>query len=208
MRSITGISPLSTTLCRFVGPAFTMRYVPQPEDLNVSADLGSSTSVVLATTEAIARGDVLVLDMQRDGSVGAIGDVLATRFIDCGVVGVVADGGMRDVRELRDMDLPVFCAGAAAPPSPATLMAIASQQPIGCGGVVVFPGALIVADEDGGGGVPAHPARETAEQASEKEKQDTWTRRKVPEGGGIRGRYPPVAAHLEMYQRWRARQRG
>lgn len=206
MRAVAGISPLNPARCRFVGPAFTMRYVPQREDLNTSTDLGNPASVVLAATESIARGDVLVLDMLRDASVGALGDVLTTRFIDCGVAGVVADGGMRDVRELRDMELPIFCAGAAAPPSPCTLMAIAIQQPIACGGVVVFPGDVIVGDEDGVVVVPAHLARETAEAASEKELQDNWTRRVVAQGGGIRGRYPPDAEHLEMYKRWRATQ--
>ncbi|MBL8699428.1 MAG: ribonuclease activity regulator RraA [Alphaproteobacteria bacterium] len=204
IRAVAGVSPLNAARCRFAGPAFTMRYVPQREDLNTSTDLGSPTSVVLAATESIARGDVLVLDMLRDASVGALGDVLTTRFIDCGVAGVVADGGMRDVRELRDMSLPIFCAGAAAPPSPCSLMAIAIQQPIACGGVVVFPGDLIVGDEDGVVVVPAHLARETAEQAAEKEIQDNWTRRLVAGGGGIRGRYPPDAAHLEMYKRWRS----
>jgi len=207
MRAIAGVSPLNVARCRFVGPAFTMRYVPQREDLNASTDLGSPASIVLAATESIARGDVLVLDMQRDASVGALGDVLTTRFIDCGVAGVVADGGMRDVRELRDMEMPIFCAGAAAPPSPCTLMAIAIQQPVGCGGVVVFPGDLIVGDEDGVVVVPAHLARETAEQAAEKEIQDNWTRRLVAGGGGIRGRYPPDAGTLEAYKRWRAAQR-
>lgn len=207
MRAIAGISPLNVARCRFVGPAFTMRYVPQREDLNTSSDLGSPSSVVLAATESIARGDVLVLDMLRDATVGALGDVLTTRFIDCGVAGVVADGGMRDVRELREMELPIFCAGAAAPPSPCTLMAIAIQQPIACGGVVVFPGDLIVADEDGVVVVPAHLARETAEQAAEKEIQDNWTRKLVATGGGIRGRYPPDAATLAAYKSWRAAQK-
>jgi regulator of RNase E activity RraA len=86
-------------------------------------------------------------------------------------------------------------------------MAIAIQQPIACGGVVVFPGDLVVGDEDGVAVVPAHLARETAESAAEKELQDGWTRRLVAKGGGIRGRYPPDAEHLEMYKRWRATQR-
>lgn len=114
-RAIGGVQPLDGANCRFVGPAFTMRYVPQREDLNASADLGSPTSIVLKATEQIVAGDVLVMDMQGDSYVGGLGDVLVTGFIGRGVAGLVADGGMRDVRELRAMSSRF---SAAAPPLP------------------------------------------------------------------------------------------
>jgi len=205
-RAISNIRPLRDDNCRFAGPAFTIRYVPQREDLNVATDLGNPNSVMLKATEQIAPGDVFVMDMQGNGTVGGIGDVITACLIERGIAGVVADGGMRDVRELRTMGLPIFCAGPAAPPSPVSLMAIDLQLPISCGGTVVFPGDYIVADEDGAVVIPAHLVAEVVEQAAEKERLDAWVRAKVEQGGGIRGRYPPDEAHLEMYRAWVASQ--
>lgn len=205
-RAISGVRPLRDDNCRFAGPAYTIRYVPQREDLNVSTDLGHPNSMMMKATEEIAPGDVFVMDMRGDAAVGGIGDVLTARFIDCGIAGVVSDGGMRDVRELRRMSLPIFCAGAAAPPSPVTMMAMDVQLPISCGGTVVFPGDIVCADEDGVIVVPRHLAAEVVVHAAEKERLDGWVRRQVEKGGGIRGRYPPDEKHMEMYRQWVAAQ--
>lgn len=202
-RTVVGVGPLDPGRCRFVGPAYTIRYIPQREDLNAPSDLASTNSVVLKVMEEIPKGHVLVMDMQRQHQVGGLGDVLVSNLIHRGVAGVVADGGMRDVRELREMTLPIFCAGAAAPPSPAALMPVAVQQPIACGGVAVFPDDLIVADEDGVIVVPPHLARSAATEAAEKERLDAWVRQQVAGGSGVRGLYPPDAEHLEMYRKSR-----
>jgi regulator of RNase E activity RraA len=109
---------------------------------------------------------------------------------------------MRDVRELREMALPIFCGGAAAPPGPVSLMPVGLQEPVACGGVTVFPGDLVVADEDGVLVVPAHLAREAVEEAVAKENHEIWTRQQVDAGGEIRGLYPPNDANLEKYRQW------
>jgi regulator of RNase E activity RraA len=174
--------------------------VPQRENLNVATDLGHSDSLLLRATEKIGRGHIIVMDMQGCRHVGGIGDVLTARFIDAGAAGVVADGGMRDVSDLRTMGLPIFCAGPAAPPGPMAIMPVGVQQPVGCRGVVIFPGDYVVGDEDGVVVVSSHLGIEVGEQCIAKEKQDAWSRSQVEAGGGLRGRYPPDAAHLEMYK--------
>jgi regulator of RNase E activity RraA len=205
-RAIMDVAPLNPANCRFCGPAYTLRYVPQREDMNVATDLGNPNSIVLKAIEEIAPGSVLVMDMQANRYVGGLGDVLVSGLIARGVAGIVSDGGMRDVREIRDMSLPIFCAGAAAPPSPVSLMPAGVQEMIGCGGVVVIPGDFVVGDEDGVMVVPAHLADDVATQGIEKERLDAWVRSKVEKDGGVRGRYPPDAAHMEMYQAWKAKQ--
>jgi regulator of RNase E activity RraA len=205
-RAIMGVAPLNPADCRFCGPAYTIRYVPQREDLNAETDLGNPNSVVLKAIEGIAPGSVLVMDMQQNRHVGGLGDVLVSGLIARGVAGIVSDGGMRDVRDLRGMGMPIFCAGAAAPPSPCGLMPAGTQEMIGCGGVVVLPGDFVVGDEDGVMVVPAHLADDVATQGAEKERLDAWVRSKVEKDGDVRGRYPPDAAHMDMYNAWKATQ--
>ena len=130
-RAVMDVHPLNPQNCRFAGPAYTIRYVPQREDLNVATDLGNPNSIVLRAIEEIAPGSVLVMDMQANCYVGGLGDVLVSGLIARGVTAIVSDGGMRDVREIRDMGLPIFCAAAAAPPSPAVSMRAARPRPMG-----------------------------------------------------------------------------
>jgi regulator of RNase E activity RraA len=206
-RAIPGIAPLDAGNCRFVGPAYTLRYVPQREDLNASSDIANPASPMLRATDEIPKGAVFVLDMLCNGYVGGLGDVMTTRLISRGVAGVVADGGMRDVREIRALGLPVFCKGPAAPPSPVGLMPADIQVPISCGGIVVFPGDILVGDEDGVAVIPAHLAAEVAAQGIEKELLDGWVRAEVEKGQGIFGLYPPNAENLERFHAWRKTQK-
>lgn len=206
MRAIPGISPIDPAKCHFVGPAFTLRYVPMREDLALALDIGNPENAMLQATQQIPAGSVLVMDMCGNGAVGGLGDVLTTRMMVRGVTGIVADGGMRDVAEIRAMGMPTYCKGPAAPAGPSALIPIAIQQPIGCGGVLIFPGDIIVADEDGVAVIPVHLAEDVARQALEKEALDGWIRKRVAEGGDIFGLYPPNEANLERFRAWKAAQ--
>ncbi|WP_262268864.1 ribonuclease activity regulator RraA [Microvirga yunnanensis] len=204
MRAINGVRPIDLANCRFAGPAFTLRYVPQREDLSVSGDIGNPNNAMLKATQQIAVGSVLVMDMMGNGSVGGLGDVLTTSFLARGVAGIVSDGGMRDVSEIAALGMPIYCKGPAAPPSPSALMPIDIQQPIACGGVLVLPGDFIVADNDGVAVIPAHVADDVAEQVVDKELMESWIRSRVAEGEGVYGLYPPNEANLERYRQWKS----
>jgi regulator of RNase E activity RraA len=203
MRAISGVRPIDSRNCRFAGPAFTLRYVPQREDLSVSGDIANPNNAMLKATQQISPGSVLVMDMMGNGSVGGLGDVLTTSFQAQGVAGIVADGGMRDVGEISQLGMPVYCKGPAAPPSPSALIPIDIQQPIACGGVLVFPGDFIVADDDGVAVIPAHVADDVADQVVDKELMESWIRSRVAEGEGVFGLYPPNEANLEKYREWK-----
>lgn len=198
-RAVQGVKPLDPGNCTFAGPAYTLRYVPQREDLNVSTDLGAPDSLVAKALEEIPEGATLVIDMYRDARVGALGDVLISQLIYRGVAGIVADGGMRDVQQIKALGLPIYCAGPAAPPAPSGLMPADMQTIIGCGGVAVVPGDFVVADEDGVAIIPAALAAEVAEAAIAKEKQDAWVQKQVASGSGVRGYYPPSPETMERY---------
>jgi len=205
-RAVRGVRPINPARCRFVGPAYTIRYVPIREDLTESSSLASPTSHLKGTLDAIPAGSVVVIDMMRDDSSGALGDVLIARLIAIGVAGVVADGGMRDVSVIADMALPVFCAARAAPPSTRSLLCADVQQRIGCGGVLVHPGDIVVADGDGVAVIPRHLAAEVAKKGAEQERMEVWIKRRVENGAPVAGLYPPGEHMMEEYRAWAAQE--
>lgn len=108
------------------------------------------------------------------GNLGTLGDILALRLKVRGVAGVLSDGAMRDTPVIGKFDFPVFCAAAAAPPSMNHLHPVEVQAPVGICGVPVYPGDVIVADEDGAIVVPRHLADEVARDSFEQERLEKF----------------------------------
>ena len=98
--------------------------------------------------------------------------------------------------------MPIFCAAFAAPPSFARMMAADAGRPIGCGGVAVFPGDIVVADDDGVVVIGRHLAAEVARDGLEQERLERFVRRRVDRGASIVGLYPPNDVALAAYRRW------
>jgi regulator of RNase E activity RraA len=96
--------------------------------------------------------------------------------------------------------LPVWCQGAAAPPSVAGLTFVAWQQPIACGGVAVFPDDVIVVDDDGAVLIPAALVEEVTKIAVEQERLETWIMGEVERGAALPGLYPPNAENKARYE--------
>ena len=116
------------------------------------------------------------------------------------VAALVTDGVVRDVAGVLGTGLPVWCNGAAAPPSVAGLTFVAWQQPIGCGGVAVFPGDVVVVDDDGAVLIPADLLDAMLELAPEQERLETWIMGQVEQGAALPGLYPPNADNQARYQ--------
>jgi len=199
-RAVRGVRPVDPKRCTFIGPAYTVRYVPLREDLAAKASVVSPGSPLLGTMDAVPAGSVVVMDMGGDDTSGAIGDVIMARLITLGVAGVVVDGGMRDGMAITAMTMPVWCRAIAAPPSPRSLMAVGVQEVIGCGGVMVEPGDVVVADGDGVAVIPRHLADEVARDGAEHEEIEVWIRAQIEKGAPLRGLYPPTD---EVFTRWR-----
>jgi len=96
--------------------------------------------------------------------------------------------------------LPVWCNGAAAPPSVAGLTFVAWQQPIACGGVAVFPGDVVVVDDDGAVLIPAALLDEMLTLAPEQERLEAWIMAEVEAGAALSGLYPPNAENKARYE--------
>ncbi|MFL5441606.1 MAG: hypothetical protein ACJ79W_20830, partial [Myxococcales bacterium] len=97
-------------------------------------------------------------------------------------------------------DLPLWCSGVAAPPSVAGLTFVGWQEPIGCGGVAVFPDDVVVADDDGAVVIPAKLVEEVVAGAPEQERMEGWIMAEVDKGVPLPGLYPMNAETKARYE--------
>lgn len=201
-----GVRPLGQYGANLVGPAFTLRNIPAREDLDRVEGFANPEHPQRKAIETTPAGHVLVVDCRGDTRAASGGEILTTRLMLRGVAGVVSDGGIRDSAPIAKLPMPVFCAGPAAPLNLVAHHASELQVPIGCGGVAVYPGDLIVGDADGVVVVPAHLAEEVARDADEQERMETWILSRIQQGASLPGTYPPDAAARAAYEAWRATQ--
>jgi regulator of RNase E activity RraA len=194
-----GTRPLNPGQPRVVGPAFTLRFVPAREDLATPASWANPIST-RAAIEAMPAGCVAVVDAMGVTDAGIFGDILCARMRTRGVAALVTDGVVRDVAGIRGTGLPVWCQGAAAPPSVAGLTFVNWGEPIGCGGVAVFPDDVVVVDEDGAVLIPAALVGEVVAEAVEQERLETWIMSEVGRGTPLPGLYPPNAQTKARYE--------
>lgn len=200
---LRGTVPLRAGQPRLVGPAFTLRFVPAREDL-ATPESWSSPRSTRAAIEAMPSGCIAVVDAMGVTDAGIFGDILCGRMHQRGVAGLVTDGVVRDVAGVLGTGLPVWCRGAAAPPSVAGLTFVGWQEPIGCGGVAVFPDDVIVVDDDGAVVIPAALLDHVLEHGPEQERLEAWIMREVEAGVALPGLYPANAATRARYDAYKA----
>ncbi|MEM1277405.1 MAG: ribonuclease activity regulator RraA [Pseudomonadota bacterium] len=198
-----GAQPMAAKQERLVGPAFTLRFVPGREDLATPASWMSPKST-RAAIEAMPEGVICVIDAMGVRDAGVFGDILCARMAKRGVTALVTDGVLRDAEGVRRTGLPVWCQGVAAPPSIAGLTFVDWQQPIGCGGVAVFPDDVIVADEDGAVLIPAAELDHVLEHAPEQERMEGWIMDQVLDHNAtLPGLYPMNDQTKARYEAWK-----
>jgi regulator of RNase E activity RraA len=199
-----GTRPLSPGQPRLVGKAFTLRFVPAREDL-ATPESWSKPISTRAAIEAMPEGCICVADARGVTDAGIFGDILCARMRMRKVAALVTDGVLRDVAGVRATGLPVWCQGAAAPPSVAGLTFVGWNEPIGCGGVAVFPDDWVVVDDDGAVLIPAAFVEELLATAPEQERLEAWIMEEVEKGASLPGLYPPNAENKARYEKSRKR---
>jgi regulator of RNase E activity RraA len=194
-----GPMPLLGTGKRLVGPAFTLRFVPAREDLATPESWGKPIST-RAAIEAMPESCIAVADAMGITSAGIFGDILTMRMRRRGVTALVTDGVIRDKAGVLATELPVWCAGTAAPASVNGLTFVGWQEPIGCGGVAVFPDDVIVVDEDGAVVIPQALVDFVASEGAEHERYEAWVVSEVERGVKLPGLYPPNEEAKARYE--------
>ncbi|PSK83442.1 regulator of RNase E activity RraA [Limimaricola soesokkakensis] len=203
---IRGAMPMREGEDRVVGPAFTFRFVPAREDLATPASWGSPIST-RAAIEEMPEGAIAVIDAMGITDAGVFGDILCARMVKRGAAGLITDGVIRDRAGVMQTGLPIWARGAAAPPSVAGLTFTGWQETVGCGGVCVVPGDVIVADADGAVVIPAAMVEEVTAEAIEQERMEGWIVEEVERGEKLPGLYPMNEATRARYAAWKEGQR-
>jgi regulator of RNase E activity RraA len=202
---LQGVFLLNRNAPRMVGEAYTLRYIPAREDLDQLGAFEGRGHPQREAIEACPPGHVLVMDARRDASAATGGDILMTRLMVRGVAGVVTDGGLRDSQTIETLPWPAYCGARSAPLNLVRHHAVDSQVPIGCGGVPVYPGDVVVGDQEGVVVIPAAMAEEVAREAGAQSEFEDWVEARVREGRSIFGLYPPSAETKAEYEAFKRR---
>jgi regulator of RNase E activity RraA len=201
---MNGPKPLVPGGERLIGPAFTLRFVPAREDLATPESWGKPIST-RAAIEAMPEGAIAVADAMGHTGAGIFGDILCARMRRRKVTALVTDGVLRDRTGVLASALPVWCAGMAAPASVNGLTFVGWNEPIGCGGVAIFPDDIIVADDDGAVVIPRDLLDFVAHEGAEHELYESWVFTEVEKGVPLPGLYPPNDDARARYAAWRKR---
>lgn len=202
---LNGVRPMNPAAARFVGEAVTLRNIPAREDIDLVENFRDPNHPQRKAIETVGPGQVLVLECRGDLRAANSGAILLTRAMTRGAEAIVSDGALRDSPDIEKLDFPVFAAGRSATISLAVHHAVAVNVPIGCAGVPVYPGDILVGDEEGVVVIPRHLAAEIATPAANQENLESFIIEKVRGGAALPGTYPPNAETLAEYETWRNR---
>ena len=201
---IQDVRPVSPKPRNMVGQAYTLRYIPAREDLNPLSVFQDPAHPQRVGVEEIPPGHVMIIDSRKDPRAASAGSILVTRMMKRGVAGVVTDGGFRDAPEIGQMDIPSYHNRPSAPTNLTIHQAIELNGPIGCGDVAVFPGDVIVGDQEGVIVIPLHMVDDIAHESTEMTAFEDFVTEQVKAGAEVIGLYPATSEKAQAdYAAWR-----
>lgn len=204
---IQGVHPVRARGRNMVGPAFTLRYIPAREDRNQLSEFRNPEHPQRVAVETCPAGHVLVMDSRKDPRAASAGDILVTRLMVRGVAGVVTDGGFRDAAIIGGLDIPAYHTRPSSPTNLTLHEALDLNVPIGCGDVAVFPGDILVGDDDCVIVIPQAIAADVADEAVEMTAYEDFVVEKVKSGTPVIGLYPRTQEHFaDEFAVWRKRE--
>ena len=196
---IQGVSRVNQKKVKMVGQAFTLRYIPAREDLDTVSAFKDPEHPQRFAVESVPAGMILVSDCRQDASAASAGSILLSRLEYRECAGFVSDAGIRDFEHASEMDLPIFCAKPSAPTNLTKHHGVDLQLPVGCGGVAVYPGDVLVGDGDGVIVIPVEIADEISQEAIKMEQFEDYVIEQVQAGAKVIGLYPPNDESLAKY---------
>jgi regulator of RNase E activity RraA len=195
---IQNVHPLNPNAGNMVGEAYTLRYMPAREDLNLVSVFQDHSHPQRKAIEECPEGAVMVIDSRKDARAASAGSILVTRLMVRKAAGIVTDGGFRDSPEIAKLDFPSYHSRPSAPTNLTVHQAIAINEPIGCGDAPVFPDDVIVGDAEGVVVIPAHLANDIAAEAVEMTAFEDFVTEQVKKGRSILGLYPATEVQTRV----------
>jgi len=187
---IQDVVPLKKGRATMVGEAFTLRYIPAREDLNGIEVFKNPKHPQRVAVETCPEDAVLVIDSRKNPRAASAGSILITRLMVRGAAGIVTDGGFRDSAEITDLPFSSYHSRPSAPTNLTLHQAMDINVPIGCGDVAVFPGDIILGDDDGVMVIPYHLVDEVIEESTKMTLFEEFVLEQVQKGKTIVGLYP------------------
>lgn len=197
------VNPLRVTQPRMVGVAYTMRFIPSREDKSGPMSPGRGR-IQSRAMEECPPGHVLVVDSRGDARAASAGDLYIGRLKARGCAGIVTDGGLRDSEGILRTGLPAYLRRPTSPPSPIVHNPIELNVPIGCGGVAVYPGDIVVGDCDGVVIIPSDIVDAVAEECVASTLYDEFAEEEVARGRPLEGLFPgPGPEAKRDFEAWK-----
>jgi regulator of RNase E activity RraA len=202
------VHPVAPKHRNMVGQAYTLLYIPAREDLNPIEVFRDPNHPQRLAIERCPPSHVLMIDSRKNARAASAGGILVTRLMKRGAAGIVTDGGFRDSPEIAALDFPAYHQRPSAPTNITLHQAIDINVPIGCGDVAVWPGDVVVGDDEGVAMIPAHLADEIATEAVEMTVFEDFVTEEVKAGRSAIGLYPATEEQTKRdFEAWRKKRR-
>jgi regulator of RNase E activity RraA len=164
---------------KVVGPAVTIQEGPTDEVL--------PPQHALDAIDESPEGSVIVIGVNGEPNVAIWGGIMTAGAVANGLAGAILDGGVRDIMEIRrDYDFSVFARSISPGTTLGRFKTLSSNEPVECGGILVNPGDLIVADLDGVVVVPKEHVTAVLERATEIEMREAKQAKLIRETKSLR----------------------
>lgn len=199
---LLGLNAVSSHQQPMVGPAFTLRFIPAREDKDSMALYARNDGLHRRAIEECPPGAVLVMDTRGDSRASCMGDMMALRLKVRGVAGVITDGGFRDTPGIVDTGLPCFQREASGPATPIALHPVEFDAPVGCAGVAIYPGDVIVGNAEGVVAIPRHLVEELVDECIDSTEYEVFVAAQLRLGRSILGLFPATPESRAEYDQW------
>jgi len=197
MKNIRPLTPGRKIAAR----ARTLSFLPPRPDLAAELRRGEN-SPEFEAMETCGPGDILVVDVNRMSDIGILGNMKTRRLWARGATGLITDASVRDLDKIRDeYGLAVFGAGRSAITGLSGSPFHEVNVPISCDGVLVVPGDVMVADDDGVVVIPQQLAKQVINWIEEHDEVEDLIAQMVDEQDVSPGRFYPPSEELRQQVR-------